>query len=357
VGTPDYIRVLGALLRKHNHAHSVRDKRVSTKTMIDRERFLVSFFRELRRDTRFRNLDPRQLANRHIQLIVRRWVQRHLATATIHNYLSFLRSYAGWIGKPGMVQEPEYYVGATSEHAHRSQVATHDHSWTARDVDIAAKIAEVSAIDVWVGLQLELCAEFGLRGKEARHFRPHEAIIPREAANPRDAEAFPECETFVRISRGTKGGRLRDVPLVTESQHALLLRLTTMVAPGRFVGHPALTSVQAQARFYYVIRQCGISKKELGVVAHGLRHQHVNDVFERDSGVPSPVRGSGARAPADEAARQRASRILGHNRLQVTSCYLGSVATHLRSARAANGSSSDPAEANGSVTDAGETTL
>src|SRR6476646_7615867 len=63
IGTHDYIRVLGALLRKHNHTHSVRDKVVSTKTMIDRERFLVSFFRELRRDTRYRNLDPRQLAN------------------------------------------------------------------------------------------------------------------------------------------------------------------------------------------------------------------------------------------------------------------------------------------------------
>ena len=144
LSTPDYIRLLGALLKKFNHAHSVKDKGVSPKTMIDRERFLVS------------------------------------------------------------------------------QVATHDHSWTARDVDIAAKIAEVSAIDPWVGLRLELCAEFGLRGKEARHFRPHEAVIPLAAANLRDAEAFPECETFVRISRGTKGGRLRDVPLSTESQRALL---------------------------------------------------------------------------------------------------------------------------------------
>lgn len=336
IGTRDYIRVLGAILKKHNHEHSAKHKGVSFKTMHDRQRFLASFFRELRRNTRFRNLDPRQLANRHIEVMVDRWIERGLATATIHNYLSFLRTFASWIGKPGMVREPQYYVGTESEHAHRTQVATCDHSWTARNVDIGAKIAEISALDPWVGLQVELCAQFGMRGKEARHFRPHTAVIPREAANPSDAAAFPECETFVRISHGTKGGRPRDVPLVTESQRALLDRVTAAVAPGMYVGRPGVTSLQAQSRFYYVIRKCGISKKELGVVAHGLRHQHVNDAFEVDAGGPSPVRGAVTRTERDEIARQRAARVLGHNRLEVTSCYLGSSATRQLPTAAAN---------------------
>lgn len=323
IGTRDYIRVVGAILKKHNHEHSTKHKGVSFKTMHDRQRFLASFFRELRRNTRFCNLDPRQLANRHVEAMVERWIERGLATATIHNYLSFLRTFAGWIGKPGMVREPQYYVGAESEHAHRTQVATTDRSWTARNVDIAAKIAEIAAIDPWVGLQVELCSEFGMRGKEARHFRPHGAVIPREAADPRDAAAFPECGTFVRVSHGTKGGRPRDVPLATESQRALLARVTAAVAPGMYVGRPGMTSLQAQSRFYYVIRKCGISKNELGVVAHGLRHQHVNDAFEVDAGGPSPVRGADARPERDEIARQRAARALGHNRLKVTSCYLG----------------------------------
>jgi integrase len=323
IGTRDYIRVLGAILKKHNHEHSAKHKGVSLKTMVDRHRFLVSFFRELRRHTRFSNLDPRQLANRHIEVMVDRWIERGLATATIHNYLSFLRTFAGWIGKPGMVREPQYYVGTESEHAHRTQVATRDRSWTARNVDIAAKIAEITALDPWVGLQVELCAEFGMRGKEARHFRPHSAVLPREAANPVDAAAFPECDTFVRVSHGAKGGRPRDVPVVAESQRALLVRVRAAVAPGMYVGRPGITSLQAQSRFYYVIRKCGISKKALGVVAHGLRHQRVNDAYEADAGGPSPVRGAETPPPHDEAARQRAARVLGHNRLQVTSCYLG----------------------------------
>lgn len=323
VGTPDYIRVLGAVLKKHNHAHAAKHKGVSFKTMSDRQRFLAAFLRELRRQTRFKDLDPRHLGGRHVEHMVKRWVERGLATATIHNYLSILRTYAGWIGKPGLVRKPQDYVGAESPHAHRTQSATKDRSWTASNVDIVAKIAEVSACDEWVGLQLELCAVFGMRGKEARHFRPHEAVVPREAANPGDAEAFPECDTFVRVRHGTKGGRPRDIPLATAAQRSLLERLCAKVAVGMYVGRPGHTSQQSQARFYYVIRQFGISKKDLGVVVHGLRHQHVNDAFEIDAGGPSPVRGAANKPPGDAQARHRAARVLGHNRVQVTNAYLG----------------------------------
>ena len=329
IGTPDYLRVLGAILKKHNHRHSTKHKGVSFKTMLDRQRLLASFFAELRQQTPYRHLDPRQLANRHVQAMVERWVARKLATATIHNYLSFLRSFGAWIGKPGMVREPEYYVGADSPHAHRSQVATFDHSWQAREIDIEAKIAEVSAIDPWVGLQLELCARFGLRPKEVRHFRPHGAVISRAQAMARDADAFPEHDTFVRISHGTKGGRPRDVPITTDAQRDLLSRLTTLVATGMYVGHPGRTSGQNSSRFYYVIRKCGISKDQLGVVAHGLRHQHANDRYEDVAGAPSRVRGGKARPPLDAEARQQTARLLGHNRPRVVSCYLGpSVAMH-----------------------------
>ena len=323
VGTPDYLRVLGAILKKHNHLHSTKHKGVSFKTMLDRQRLYASFFRELRHHTPYRNLDPRQLANRHIEVMLERWVARGLATATIHNYLSFLRSYGGWIGKPGMVREPQYYVGTESPHAHRSQVAAFDHSWVAKNVDIEAKIAEVSAFDPWVGLQLELCARFGMRPKEARHFRPHGAVIPRAAAMTRDADAFPEHDTFLHISHGTKGGRPRDVPITNDAQRELLSRVTEAVASGMYVGRPGCTSTQNSTRFYYVIRKFGISKDQLGVVAHGLRHQHANDEYESAAGAPSRVRGGVARPALDAEARQRTARLLGHNRAGVVSCYVG----------------------------------
>jgi len=333
LGGPDYLRVLASLLAINNHNHTTKPKAVSDKTIRDRANFLFAFFKELRHRTNFNNLDPRSLANRHIEAMVARWVERGLSTATIHCYLSFLRTFGTWIGKPGMVQEPSYYVGEASPHAHRSQVARSDASWTAKQVDIAAKIEQVGKEDAWVGLQLALCYHFGLRAKEARHFRPHEAVISREDAKPADAAAHPEVTTFIRVVYGTKGGRARDIPQLTGEQRTLLEHLQKEVAAGQFVGHPGSTPAQAQNRFYYVLKKCGITKKDLGVVAHGLRHQHVNDLYEQHAGHPSPVRGAEAGAEWDDQARERATRVLGHNRLRVTNCYLGSPSSQARMRR------------------------
>ena len=291
--------------------------------MLDRQRFLARFFTELRKQTRFAAADPRRLGERHVKAMVERWLQRDLSTATIHNYLSFLRTYCSWTGRPGLVREVEHYVGADSPHARRCQVATTDHSWSARDVDFEATLAKVVGMDSWVGLQLELCLHFGMRPKEARHFRPHRAVLPREAANLADAAAFPEHETFVRIAYGTKGGRPRDVPLVNDAQRELLGRVTAAVAAGGFVGRPGLSADQSRRRFYYVLECCGVTRSQLGVVAHGLRHQHANDTFELDAGEPSPVRGGTAPAASDAQARERVARRLGHNRCGVTRAYLG----------------------------------
>jgi hypothetical protein len=100
-------------------------------------------------------------------------------------------------------------------------------------------------------------------------------------------------------------------------------RLTAAVASGMYVGRPGRTSSQNSSRFYYVIRKCGISKAQLGVVAHGLRHEHANDAYEDVAGAPSMVRGGKARPSLDAQARERTARLLGHSRPRVASCYLG----------------------------------
>ena len=323
IGTRNYKAVLAALIARHNHRHARKDKLISIETRHDRREFFYGFFLELRSQTQYNALDPRCLANRHVQLMVDRWIARSLATSTIHKYLSYLRTFAEWIGKPGMVYPPQKYVRHAPEHAVRTQVARSDRSWTSAGLDIAAKVQEVTAFDSWVGLQLELCWRFAMRSNEARHFRPHEPLYSRAQADARDVAAHPDASEFVHIHRGTKGGRARFVPLTTEEQRALLARLCAAVAPGGFVGNPAHTHLQAQNRFYYVVRRFGICEKTLQVTAHGLRHQQANDFYEAQLGAPSPVRGGTVRSEAELLARDRTSRLLGHSRRQVTSCYLG----------------------------------
>src|SRR5437763_8685208 len=125
-GTSDYIRVLGAILKKHNAEHAAKHKGVAFKTMINRQRFLAKFFGELRGETGYSNLDPRQLRERHIREMISRWQRKGLGTGTIHNYLCYLRTFAAWIGKAGMVKPPTCYFDNGSPHARRSQVAVVD---------------------------------------------------------------------------------------------------------------------------------------------------------------------------------------------------------------------------------------
>jgi integrase len=324
-GTKDTYRVLAALLAKHNHVHAVKRKTVSHKTMSDRGTFLYGFFRELRTLPRFRHIDPRQLRSCHVAAMVDQWVERGLGTGTIHIYLSYLRVFATWINKGGLVHPPEYYLGKDSKHAHRTQVATRDHSWEASGVDVDAKIAEVARMDFWVGLQLELALHFGLRGKEARHFRPSEAIRDREHARIDDAAEFPEANHFIRLRQGTKGGRVRDVPILDDAQLDLIRRVQAAVPNGGFVGRQWHTPKQARNRYNWILHRAGITKKELGIVAHGLRHRYANNLFEAKAGAPSPVRGAEEKSPADAGARQAVARALGHGRATATAYYIGAI--------------------------------
>jgi integrase len=325
LGTKDTYRVLAALLAKHNHLHGTKDKTVSDETMTRRGNFMFRYFRELRTLPRFRHIDPRQLRSCHIAAMVDVWVERVLDTGTIHLYLSYLRVFSVWIGKAGLVRSPEYYVGSDSEHAHRTQVATTDSSWEASGIDVDAKIAEAAKLDSWVGLQLELMRHFGLRAKEAMFFRPHEAIRDREHARVADANEFPEVTHFVRVRHGTKGGRVRDVPVLTDAQRDLITRIQQIVPSGGFVGRSYHTPDQARDRFYWVLRCIGVTRKDLGIVSHGLRHGYANDLYEKKAGTPSPVRGAEEKPASDGAARQAIARALGHGRARVSTYYIGAI--------------------------------
>jgi hypothetical protein len=100
-----------------------------------------------------------------------------------------------------------------------------------------------------------------------------------------------------------------------------------LVAPGCFVGDPSRSARQNARRFYYVMELLGVTRKRLGVVAHGLRHERANDEFERVAGEASPVRGGMSTAdPAQRReGRRKLARLLGHGRVRVSTYYIGSL--------------------------------
>lgn len=333
---------LGAIIREHNDGHVVRNKDVSFNTRHARRQGLFRIF------TLLRNLGfhvaPANLGARHIVVLMAYWTAKPLAgedsrcggarlgwpkapysVAYIQQQMSFLRAFSGWIKKDGLVKSAERYVDDQSW-VRRGYSATEDKGWESRGVDVREKINEVRLIDLHVAVQLQMMIAFGLRRKEAVMFSPRSAEVPAHAM----PEAHPLGEryiSFLRIKRGTKGGRLRFAAVRSDEQREALEEACKLArGPRGHIGRPGLTLKQSLDLFSNVVRQVGLTRKELGVTPHGLRHQFAGDLYFDIAHVKAPVRNGEPlvdQAAMRDAYRQVAHQ-LGHNRPQISNAYLGS---------------------------------
>jgi integrase len=271
----------------------------------------------------YRLSSAKSLGERHVRLLAERWEAEGLAAGTLRTRLSYLSTFCGWIGKPGMVKSPEEYCSAGR--LARSSITTVNKSWEAKGKNPIEVIAAAMEVDPRLALYLTLQHEFGFRMKESLEFRPRACISA-------DGKS-------IAIVEGTKGGRPRIVPIERQSQQEALdwaLEVAKTSRSGR-VRWPHLTFRQAQARFYGLLRRkLGISKKECGLTAHGLRHGYAQTSYTGQTGLPSPVEG-GALGQIDRETHERAclyvSRALGHVRPGIAGAYYGSYGHQLRTTK------------------------
>lgn len=323
IGRADPLRVLEVLLRLYNDRHTALAKSVSHKTRWERAQFLRRFFRDLHDKAGFKTLpDPRNLGQKHIQAMAHVWKAERLAPATLQTYFSFLRGLADWIGKRGMVRDPAHY-GIEPEQYRRELAAGHDRSWSAQSVDIDGLIERVCLHDAYVGASLRLIRAFGLRRKESVMWRPHRNVMGFGATGlPPDQQ---EAERYVRIREGAKGGRERFIPIDTPARMAAVA-YAQQIAVGQdaHMGNPDFDLKRNLRRFDYVLARFGVTCRQLGVTAHGLRHEALIDKYQEMTGTPPPVRG-GVQLPDDIELSARAAvvRLAGHSRRRVADAYLG----------------------------------
>ena len=130
------------------------------------------------------------------------------------------------------------------------------------------------------------------------------------------------------VEEGTKGGRSRVVSITTDEQRRVLESAEEMSLKGSrgTLIRAGLTPSQARRRLYYVCERLGITKSQLAITPHGLRHQYANDRYEQVAGVPTVVRGASQilKGPRDRAAREAVTKDLGHARISITTAYTGS---------------------------------
>ena len=311
--------VLEVLIKTFNHQHTLKEKDVSYKTQMERANLLRLAFRQL--VALGYHLDPRSLGTRHVQALVNHWVEQKISLKTMQTYLSFLRAFCDWIGKPGMIRPAEYFIDKHDRAKTGGGVATRDKSWFGAGVDVEAKIADVARTEPHVALQLSVMYAFGLRVKETLMMLPHQAVVGAAETGI----ARPTADRYLCVERGTKGGRRRYVPLDSDDKRQVLeLAQAATIAPDGHLGFAGLPLKETMKKFRNRMAAHGITLRDAGIVPHGLRHQFAHARYAEITGVLSPVQGGTAVDKAlDTQARLAVSAVLGHRRKQIASAYLG----------------------------------
>ncbi len=273
-----------------------RNRDGSYNTQADRMRSLALAARQLR-EAGFRQMKASSLKGKHVQALLDRWQGEGLSSGTIKNRLSHLRWWAEKIGKAGILPADNTQLGV----AERRYVTN-----ISKACELGASLEQVT--DPHVRMSLQLQAAFGLRREEAIKLQP----------------SYADRGDHIALKGSwTKGGRERTVPIITAEQRDVLQAAHRLAGTGSLI--PAhKTYIQQRHVYDGQCKAAGLSHM------HGLRHQYAQCRYETLTGWPVPAAGgpsvrtlSDTQRTQDTGARQIISRELGHERLQVTSIYLG----------------------------------
>lgn len=281
---------------------------VSNATNQKRRDIITLSFRQLR-EFGYKIHDPYSLKPKHIQYLMSRWEDEKLSASTLTNRLSVLRLFTDFLGKRGMVGAPEDYVQDKSL-VKRSYVNKKDKSWKAVEIDAKEIVSKAMDVDEYTCHQLKLMFAFGLRVKEAIHLKPFKS----------------DYTDYLLVMDGTKGGRTRLVSIDNDEKRQVVDDCKKLIGSIEMnMCDPTRNTVQEINRHYYVMRLLGITQNQLGVTPHGLRHEYLNDGYEKITGHASPVRGGVIEdKEKDKEARLKMMLEAGHGRTKIGAAYYGS---------------------------------
>jgi len=321
---PSFLAELERLMKPHNGQAYDRQGRV--------KRLCGNATREHRRDEirrayldlaglGYRLQHPKNLATRHLDKLAEHWREKGLSPQTLNRRFSMLRVFCGWINKREIVRDIKSYYPDSPEVYRRSGIATKNHAWEANDVDPLAEIERARAIDERLALFLSLQHHFAVRVKESMHLRPLHSTTDEQG--------------MLEVYEGTKGGRPRLVRIETTQQREVVEWAKRVAAQNRngTIRWPGRNWKQSQDHFYYLMKKLGLTRKERGVTAHGLRHGELQREYTRQSGMKTQIEGMDPKqvdVAAHRLACLRVSWKAGHGRDDVVASYCGSHGHKLR---------------------------
>lgn len=234
---------------------------------------------------------------KHVHALVELWHNDDCSPATIRNRLSWLRWWCEKVNKPAvMAKDNRAYQAADRDDHEVDRAQQLDHS----------KFSKIT--DAHVKASILLQAAFGLRREEAIKFNPSAAIGAKRLALK---------------GSWTKGGRYREVPILSAHQRQVLNVARSVASRGALIPEGRSYKQQLKAYEYHTSR-AGLRN------THGLRHAYAQWRYKALTGFDCPHAGgkrwhemTHAEQTADRKARKRISRELGHNRISITDVYLG----------------------------------
>lgn len=305
---PNWRAELGDVFRIHGRIRQKRSSAViSEETLRNRRDIIFSTIEELMKRNRLVCLA--QVRPKYVPVMFQIWRDKKVSNRAQLNYFSAFRWF--WrvfgIGLPPIRQyeiERDQFV--------IQRAARVDLSWSGNGVNIDEVIEAIRKDDPIAARLFLAMRAFGLRAKEALRLEPHSADEGHS----------------LRISKGSKTGRPRTIwygDFDEMEMHRMIESMRGEVPEGCHLAWENRTLAQAKARLYTICRKHGITRNQLGVTMHGLRHEWAIDALKRMTDVDPPVRGGQAidyRKLAE--ARRVISMGLGHARPSIGESYYGS---------------------------------
>ena len=309
------LRELCVMLYRYGSVASSCERAVSAKTSKDRRLVMTQMLVDLYRG-KYQLCHLKNFKAKHARAILEHWTAQGIASSTMSTYVSHLRVFLGWLDKLPLLAAIEQYLSEHPGLTQRRAATVRDKSERGANVDFEEiyRRATETGNEHFV-CQLLLIAALGLRVREAWLFRPHLSV---------------DSVGRVNVDWGTKGGRPRELPMPpTPLQQSAIDRARALVpnAHGSMIPKGFATMEEWSREFYRLCSRIGLTKNQLGVTPHSLRHGVLLDLYRYLAGVPAPVRG-GTETPVQKHKEREVRKIVaefaGHSRSQVSSAYLGS---------------------------------
>lgn len=299
------------IFREHIRKSARREgDTVGSRTVELRKQEIESFFSELFK-LHYKIESVHNLKQKHLKAVFQNLEAQGQAPSTLQSKISMMRLFCEWIGKPGMVEESSNYV-VNPLSTKRTMVVKEDKSWDGNGIDVMVKLEEIRSEDKKIAGVLLLCYGFGLRIREAVMMNVFKSDEQR----------------VLTVIHGTKGGRIRHVPIEHDWQVELLkdLRGIADQKTGKLVerGDTVERSIR---RVRWQMEKRGLVLAKAGVTPHGLRHQYMHERFKEQTGVDAPVKGGDISVLDKQEFDNKTEKLMeraGHSRKSIGAAYYGS---------------------------------